>query len=102
MTQKESIKLEATKGFMPMLKKLIPYIIGVALLSGSGGSLAQDINQLQDRVTQLEETVGANSIELNGQKIELKNYNARIVELSEDMRETRSDIKQILIILQKK
>lgn len=103
MTQhKESIKLETTKGFMPMLKKLIPYIISAGLLGGSGGVMAKDIGELNRRVTQLEETVGANSIELNGQKIELKNYNARIVELQEDVRESRNDIKQILIILQKK
>lgn len=99
---KESIKLEATKGFMPMLKKLIPYIVSVSLLGGSGGIMANDINELNSRLLKIEQVVADNTLEINGQKIELKNYNARIVELQEDVRESRNDIKQILIILQKK
>lgn len=97
-THKESFKFEATKGSLAFLRWLIPLLLSGGLFTG--GTVVA--NGLDKRVESLELTVGENSIELNGQKIELKNYNARIVDLQNDMRESRSDIKQILIILQKK
>lgn len=103
MTQhKESIKLEATKGFMPMLKKLIPYIVGVSLLGSSGGVMANDINELNSRILKIEQVVANNTLEINGQAVRLNEYDARFVELQKDVRETREDTKQILIILTKR
>lgn len=103
MTQhKESIKLEATKGFMPMLKKLIPYIISAGLLGGSGGVVAKDIDDLNSRVTRIEQTVADNTLEISGQQIDLKNYKAQLVDMREDIKETRAATQQILIILTKK
>lgn len=99
MTQhKESISLTATKGSLSFLRWLIPLFLGGGLV---GGGIAQD-SKLDGRMTKLEQIVSDNSIELNGQKIKLSEYDARIVEMRADIKVTQADVKQILIILQKR
>jgi hypothetical protein len=94
----EHIEVTASKGALSFIRWLLPLFLSTLTLTG-GGAVANDLNK---RVQTLEEIVTNNTIEINGQSIELKNYNARIIELQEDIRESRTDIKQILIILQKK
>jgi hypothetical protein len=92
------IDVNATKGSLQFLKWLIPLILGSGLL---GGGIAQD-SKLDGRISSLESIVQSNTIELNGSKIELKNFTMQIEELREDAKATRSDVKQILIILTKR
>jgi hypothetical protein len=97
----EHIEVKASKGSLSFIRWLLPFLLSAGLL-GSGKVIANDIGDLNSRVTKIEHTVNDNSIELNGTIIKLSEYNARLVELKEDIRDTRQDIKQILIILQKR
>ena len=104
MTTKKSdehIEVKASKGTLSFVKWLLPFLLSAGLL-GSGEVIANDINDLNSRVTKMEQMVADNTVELNGQKVRLSEYDARFIELQKDVRETREDTKQILIILTKR
>lgn len=98
----ESIQLKATKGGLSFLRWLIPLLLSGGLITGGGKVLASDMDVLNARVDKIEQAVTDNTLEINGQNVKLSEYDARFVELQKDVRETRNDTKQILIILTKR
>lgn len=97
----EQISLTATKGFMPLIRKVVPYLLTCTFLGGSG-VVASDMSDLNSRVTKIEQTVSDNSVEINGTVIRLNNYDARLVDMKDDLRITRESTERILIILTKR
>ena len=98
----DHIELIASSGFMTILKKLMPWLLSGGILTGSGVAVANDRSDFNSRLSNVEEAVNNNTIELNGTTIRMNQYDARILEVMDDLKTTRNDVKQILIILTKR
>jgi hypothetical protein len=92
------IDISASKGGLKFLRWLIPLLISCGLIGG--GVRADMVNS--DRITSIEEIVNNNTLEINGQSIKLDNYIAQLVEMKEDLKETRATSERILLVLTRK
>ena len=92
------ISIDASKGSLSWLKWLIPVLIPI-LISGTTIRAEEKMIDLDSRVKDIETTIASDNINVAGQSIQLKDYEAKLVDLQNGQTVLTADVKQILILL---
>ena len=96
------ISIDASKGSLSWLKWLIPILISAGIFSGTTIRANEKLTELDSRVSDIETTIASDNINVAGQSIQLKNYEAKLVDLQNGQTVLTADVKQILILLTRK